>query len=72
MKLTLRQFEVLCSVISSGVRTTDHDGSVLEALRRKGLVNQIQLNYPGYVTHSWSASQFGKDLAIQQQSIQIS
>lgn len=61
--LTLRQFEVLGALKRSGVVYTGCDGSVLESLRKKGLVLQ-HFNAGGgtAVYYTWTLSQEGRRL----------
>lgn len=42
--VTLRQFEVLCYLKSSGCMRSESDGSILRALQNKGIVQQHHNN----------------------------
>ena len=57
IRLTPRQLEVLEHVRELGIVNSGDCGSVLEALRRKGLVIQHINNYPGYIAYMWTATE---------------
>jgi hypothetical protein len=63
MRLTARQIEVLAFLdqIRAAVES-GHDGSVLRALARKGLVIQHHNSAPGYVYYTWTLTEAGKQI----------
>lgn len=62
MKLTLRQVEVLAHLKECGVIRSGYDGSVLESLRKKGLVFQHSNAGGGSaVYYTWTLSPSGKE-----------
>lgn len=60
--LTDRQIDVLLDLAlrNGSPRGTDSDGSVLQALDKKGLVICGQINYPGYFAKYWNLTAEGR------------